>query len=238
MKPKVRFSRKTHVPTIACVNHATVPLGVDFGDLVAAMQIYVDKHVAPVWGTHAKLVKAKSVKKGHWAMVFVDNADHAHALAKHDLTKYGLPLARVFVKTTLANKNRVSVAATHELVEMLVDPALNLVAVHPHSRYIFQYEAADPVEELHFPVNGIPMTNFVYPAYFEHFHKPGSVRFDHMGKLAKPFQIHTGGYLSVRNGSKWAVLHGSPAKKKRFAREDRRGHRVEQRAKKKLVRSG
>jgi len=237
MKPKTRVSGKAHVPTIVCVNHATVPLGVDFDDLVAAMQVFVDEHVAPVWGTPAKLVRARDLKPGKWAMVFVDHADHARALARHDLTPDGLPMARVFVKTTLANNNLVSVAATHELVEMLVDPAINLVTMRSRSKLVYQYETADPVEDLHFPVNGIPMTNFVYPTYFEEFHKQGSVKFDHLSVLNKPFQIHAGGYQGVLKDGKWIPIHGSPEKKKRFAREDRRGRRSEQRAAKKRVRS-
>ncbi len=122
-------SSKVHVPTIVCVNHATVPLGVDFDALIAAMQVFVDKHVAPVWGTRAKLVKSRGLVPGKWAMVFLDHADHAHSLAYHDLTPDGLPLSRVFVKTTLKNKKLVSVSASHELVEMLVDPSINLVAI-------------------------------------------------------------------------------------------------------------
>jgi len=201
------------------------------------MQVFVDAHVAPVWGTPAKLVKARDLKPGKWAMVFVDHADHARALARHDLTPDGLPMARVFVKTTLQNKNLVSVAATHELVEMLVDPAINLVTMKTGSKLIYQYETADPVEDLHFKVNGIPMTNFVYPTYFEAFHKPGSVKFDHLNALNKPFQIHAGGYQGVLKDGKWVPIHGSAEKKKRFAREDRRGRRGEQRAAKKRVRS-
>jgi hypothetical protein len=50
---------------------------------------------------------------------------------------------------------------------------------------------ADPVEELFFEVDAIPMTNFVYPAYFEAFHKKGSTRFDHMGALDRPFDLHS-----------------------------------------------
>jgi hypothetical protein len=230
MDSRVSVSNKAHVPTIVCVNHATVPLGVDFDDLVAAMQVFVDDHVAPVWGTRAKLVKAKDLKPGKWAMVFVDHADHARALARHDLTPDGLPMARVFVKTTLANNNLVSVAATHELVEMLVDPAINIVTMRKGSNLVYQYETADPVEDLHFPVNGIPMTNFVYPTYFEEFHKPGSVKFDHLGALSEPFQIHAGGYQGVLKNGKWIPIHGSAEKKARFEREDRRGRRSEQRA--------
>ncbi len=237
MKPHPRAKRSRQVPTIVCVNHASVPLGVDFGALVAAMQVFVDEHVAPVWGTPAKLVKARDLKPGKWAMVFVDHADHAHALARHDLTPDGLPLARVFVKTTLANNNLVSVAATHELVEMLVDPAINLVTMRKGSKLVYQYETADPVEDLNFPVNGIPMTNFVYPTYFEDFHQPGAVKFDHLDVLTRPFEVHANGYQGVLKNGKWVPIHGSPAKKKRFEREDRRGRRLEQRASGKRVRS-
>src|SRR6266849_10572586 len=117
------------VPTIACFNKASVPLGVDFDALIAAMQVFVDRHVAPVWGTPAKLVKSTQLLPGHWAMVFLDHADHAHSLAVHDLTPDGMPLARVFVETTLKHNERVSVSASHELVEMLIDPSINLVTM-------------------------------------------------------------------------------------------------------------
>ena len=69
------------VPTIAVFNKATVALGVDLDKLIAAMQEYVDKYVAPVWGTPAKLVKTEGFVKGTWAIVFLDNADQPGALA-------------------------------------------------------------------------------------------------------------------------------------------------------------
>jgi len=78
-------------------------------------------------------------------------------------------------------------------------------------------------------VNGIPMTDFVYPAYFEAFHKAGSVRFDQLKKVNKPFQILSGGYQIVFRNGKWSQIFASVSKKKRFGREDRRGHRSEQR---------
>jgi hypothetical protein len=221
-------------PKIACFNKATVPLGVDFSALVAAMQAYVDQYVAPVWGTPAKLVKSKGFIKGAWAMVFLDDADQPGALAYHDLTPEGMPQSKVFVKTTLKNKELVSVSASHELVEMLVDPAINMMTTGPDPKVIYAYESADPVEALSFPVSGIAMSDFVYPAYFEDFHKPGSVRFDHLKKVKQPFQILSGGYQIIFKNGKWSQVYGSLSKQKRFAKEDRRGHRSEQRAAKKL----
>lgn len=222
------------IPRIACFNKATVAFGVNFDALIAAMQVFVDRHVAPVWGTPAKLIKSKGFVKGAWAMVFLDNADQPGALAYHDLTPDGLPEAKVFVKTTLENKELVSVSASHELVEMLVDPAINLMTTGPDPKTIYAYESADPVEALSFSVNGIPMTDFVYPAYFENFHKPGSVQFDRLKKVKKPFQILSGGYQIIFKNGKWSQIFGSVSKKKRFALEDRRGHRSERRAAKKL----
>lgn len=219
-------------PTIACFNQAETPLGVDLGDLVSALQTYVDQHVDPVWGTPARLVLSKGFLKDGWAIVFLDDADQPGALAYHDLTPEGLPLSKVFVKTTLDNGDRVSVSASHELVEMLVDPAINLMTTGPDAKAVYAYESADPVEEMNFQVDGIPMSDFVYPSYFEVFHKPGSVPFDHMKKVGKPFEILAGGYQIVFKSGKWKQVFGSAAKAKRFSREDRRGHRSEERGRK------
>src|SRR5215813_13551870 len=228
-RPTFGAFNQGELPTIACFNKATIPLGVDLNALIAAMQAFVDKYVAPVWGTPAKLIKSTGFVKGAWAMVFLDDADQPGALAYHDLTPDGLPQAKVFVKTTLANKNLVSVSASHELVEMLVDPAINLMTTGPDPKIIYAYESADPVEELSFEVQGIPMSDFVYPSYFEDFHKPNSVRFDQMGKVTKPFQILSGGYQIVFKNGKWSQVFASATKKKAFAKEDRRGHRSEER---------
>jgi hypothetical protein len=223
------------IPTIACFNNATVLLGVDFDSLVAAMQKYIDAHVAPIWGTPAKLIKTRGFKPGAWAIVFLDNADQPGALAYHDLTPDGLPVSKVFVKTTLKNKDLVSVSASHELVEMLVDPAVNMMTTGPDPKATYDYECADPVEESSFPVDGIPMSDFVYPAYFESFRRPESVRFDHMNLVTKPFQILKGGYQVVMKNGKDTEKFGSKAKEKRFRMEDRRGHRSETRRRGKML---
>jgi hypothetical protein len=224
-------------PTIACFNQATVPLGVDLDALIAAMQEYITTYIVPVWGTPATLVKTTGLQSGAWAMVFLDNADQPGALAYHDLTPDGLPISKVFVKTTLADKQLVSVSASHELVEMLVDPAINMMTTGPDPKATYAYESADPVEESSFPINGIQMSDFVHPAYFEVFRKPSSIQFDHMNLVTKPFQIMKGGYQIVMKGGKESQVFGSKAKEKRFKKEDRRGHRSEIRRKGKLVKA-
>jgi hypothetical protein len=236
-KPRFGAFNQGDVPTIACFNQAKTPLGVDYNALIAALQVYVDKYVVPVWGTPAKLVKTKGFVKNAWAVVFLDNADAPGALAYHDLTPDGLPLSKVFVKTTIDDGELVSVSASHELVEMLVDPAINLMTTGPDPKTIYAYESADPVEALSFNVSGIPMSDFVYPSYFEAFHKPGSVRFDYLNKVKKPFEILKGGYQIIFKSGKWSQVYGSKAKARAFAKEDRRGHRSEQRKRRRLKKS-
>ena len=238
-KPKFGAFNQGVIPTIACFIDKTTetPLGVSLDALIAAMQAYVTNFIAPVWGTPAKLVKSTGFIKGNWAIVFLENADVANALAYHDLTPDGFPISKVFVKTTIANGDLVSVSASHELVEMLVDPAINMMTTGPDPKTIYAYEMADPVEALSFNVNGIPMSDFVYPAYFEVFRKPGSVKFDQLNKVTRPFQILSGGYQIIFKNGKWSQKTVSMAKKKALKKEDRQLHRSETRKTGKLIRS-
>jgi len=217
-------------PTIACVNKATAKLGVDFDKLVVALQKFLDEHFVPVWNTPAKLVEAKDILPDAWTLMFMDDVDsakHEGWLGLHHVEgKY--PFAKIFVNAVLANHDKVSVAASHELAEMLADPAINLWTVGPKGR-LYAYEVCDAVEEDKFSVDGIPMSNFVYPAYFELFRKPKSAQFDHMKKVDKPFQILPMGYAQVREGSKLRQITGSKTKEEKFKNEDRKDHRSEHR---------
>ena len=198
--------------------------------LLVTLQKFLDTIFVPVWGTPARLVRTTGFRKGAWALAFLDDADVANALGYHDLTPDGLPFSKVFVRTTVAAGQKVSVTACHELAEMLVDPAINLASTGPSNRF-YAYETADAVEEQEFRLDGIPMSDFVFPSWFEIFRKPGSTQFDHMKRVSRPFQILRGGYMPVFVNGKWTQIFGSRAKQRRFAREDRRGHRSTYRGK-------
>ncbi len=230
--PKFGAFDQGQLPTIACFLDKSLqtPLGSTLPDLIKALQVYVDKYFAPVWGTPCKLVQSTGFLKGAWAIVFLETADEPGALAYHDLTPDGLPLAKVFVGTTVEAGESVSVSTSHELAEMLSDPAINMMCTGPDPKAMYAYENCDPVEALSFKVNGLDMSDFVYPSYFEGFRKAKSVKFDYLGKVTKPFQILKGGYQIVFKNGKWTQIFGSVAKEKAFAREDRRGHRSESRA--------
>lgn len=212
-------------PKIAMVNKSTVNFG-DFNALVNALRKFNDQYFAPVWGTPADIIVSTSIPTGYWGMVFLDNADAANALGYHDLTPDGLPLGKIFVKTTLADNAKVSVTASHELVEMLVDPGINLCAIKNTTGVIYALEVADPVEETDFLVDGISMTNFVYPSWFEGFRKPGSAKFDYLGLVDRPYKLLKGGYMSViKKSGSWSQIFGSIEREKAFKAQDRSGKR-------------
>ncbi len=229
--PRFAAFDQGQIPEIAVFNDAETPLGVDLGALVTALQKFVTDYVVPVWGTPARLVRTDGFKKGAWGFVFLDVADAPNALAYHDLTPEGFPLSKVFVQTISQDGASLTVAASHELVEMLVDPAINLLTTGPDPKAAYAYEAADPVEAeaLSFKVDGFDMTDFIFPSYFEIFRKPNSTKFDYQGRVTKPFQILAGGYQIVFKNGKWKQITASVAKRKALAKEDRRGHRSETR---------
>jgi hypothetical protein len=200
------------VPTIACVNMATTALGVDWKQLVAALDEYANAIFASVWGTPAKIIDGgtgPSIPSGCWGMLFLNDADAPGALGYHDLTPEGLPLSKVFVRTTLNDGQKVSVTAAHELVEMLVDPGIQMGAIGKDGQTWYAYEMADAVEREEFEVKGVAMSNFVYPAWFEAFRAPGSVKFDHLGTCKRPFELRPGGYMPVFGKGGWTQIFGS-----------------------------
>ena len=211
---------------IACINRAKTDLGVSLSRLTAALQKCYDEHFLPIWGYPVKLYNTKKAKRSDWQLIYFDNADAANAEGYHDLTHHGQPISKVFVDTSLDDKVPVSLTACHELFEMAIDPVANLWA-EATIRTQYAYEMCDPVEEDTFMVDGIEMSNFVHPSWFEPFKHPAGTKFDHLGKLKKPFTMTKGGYVIKKKNGRLKETFGSKDKAARFAKENRRGHRSE-----------
>lgn len=220
------LSRRIKPVRIACLNKAKTPLGAPLSMLTAALQKCYDEHFLPVWGYPVKLYNATKPKRSDWQFIYFDDPDQKGVEGNHDLTRHGQPISKVFVKTSLDDKVPVSVTASHELFEMVIDPIANLWA-EATNRTQYAYEMCDPVEEDTFMVNGMEMSNFLHPSWFEPFKHPRGTKFDHLGRLKKPFTMTKGGYMIIKRNGRVVERFGSPAKRKRFAKENRRGHRSE-----------
>jgi hypothetical protein len=93
-----------------------------------------------------------------------------------------------------------TVKVSHETLEMLADPWGNrlVAAAHPtepQERVKYLIEVCDPCLSVWYPVNGVPMTDFYTPRYFDPVEVSG-VRYSYTGAIERPRQILDGGYLT------------------------------------------
>jgi hypothetical protein len=208
----------THAQTqtiqISVINESTVLADTDVAPVVAALQKQVTNDFGPVWGTAAQLSvvpKGSQPPSGSWWLVLLDDSDQANALGYHDLTSEGLPIGKVFAASDLKAGTSWTVTASHELLEMLGDPNINLTVFVENSNtagVIYAYEVCDACEDdsLGYQIDNVLLSDFVYPSWFESFRTEGSTQFDRMNKMQNPFQLLTGGYIGIYNvnsGSGW-----------------------------------
>jgi hypothetical protein len=209
---------------ISVSNASTVLTDAQISAVVPALQTQVTRDFAPVWGVDADLDFVPSGQQppaGHWWLTVLDNSDQAGDLGYHDTTPDGLPLGKIFAATDLQAGSQWTVTASHELLEMLGDPDINLTALSMTGFDVTQnvvgrlyaYEVCDACEadQDGYAINGVAVSDFVYPPWFESFRAAGSTQFDYQRKITQPFQLLPGGYISVydmTSGTGWQQTWG------------------------------
>lgn len=194
--------RKHKMVTIAVLNDSTVLTDAQVQPVVAALQKQVTNDFCPAWGLAAPTLmfipKGQIAPAGAWQLVVLDNSDQAGALGYHDITPEDLPLSKVFAADDIQDGFSWSITMSHELLEMLGDPLINMTAVvqtAQKSGRIYAYEACDPCEDdsLGYQIDGVVVSDFVLPHWFV----PGApAPFDFMKKITKPLEVLPGGYIS------------------------------------------
>jgi hypothetical protein len=201
---------------IAVVNNYQQLTDAQVKPVVDALQLQVHRDFAPLWGIDADLTyypAGQQVPPTSWLLGIFDNSDQAGALGYHDLTQQGLPLGKVFAGTDAQYKSQWSVTASHELLEMLGDPDINLTVFRQQqdgSGVLYAYETCDACEDDQFgyQINGVLVSDFVLPSWFEDFHSSGT-QFDFCNKINTAFGLIAGGYIGVYNvtaGNGWTQL--------------------------------
>jgi hypothetical protein len=199
---------------ISIINESTVLTDPDVIPVITALQQQVTNDFRPAWGIDAEL---KLVSKGtpppdaNWWLVLLDDSDQAGALGYHDLTPAGLPIGKVFATSDLKAGTSWTVTASHELLEMLADPDINLTAfvqTANNQGTLYAYEVCDACEDDSFgyAIDDILVSDFVYPSWFESFRTQGSTQFDRMNQIQNPLRLLKGGYIGMFNitdGSGW-----------------------------------
>jgi hypothetical protein len=204
---------------VALKNLSTVVADADVAKAVPALQRQVSEDFSGTWGidAHIELIgRSQKLPAGAWLLGVFDDADQAGALGYHDLTKSGQPLGKVFAKTTLLDHGLWTVTTSHELLEMLADPNINLGAFDEDSRRIYAYEVCDAVEadDLGYAIDGITVSDFVLPGWFEPTHVSKGEHFAFKSKVPGPFHLLRGGYISyydLRGAGGWQQITAKEA---------------------------
>jgi hypothetical protein len=163
----------------------------------AALQRQVQRDLAPIWQISASVSAFASlddVPVGYWPVI-VTEEDLGDAAGIHE-DKEGQPFALVHFDRGWA------LTASHECLEMLVDPFGNRLIPGPspmkgQGRVEFLVEVCDPSEDTPFAyhVNGIAVSDFYTPHFFDPVAAP-AVRYSFTGAIKAPRQVLKNGYLS------------------------------------------
>lgn len=219
---------RNRMATISVINRSTVVSPKEVTAAVAAVQVQVSHDFAPQWGIDAELKVVDDLAHSDptsWIVAILDNTDQDGALGYHDVLQNGTPLTQVFAKTDLKYGLNWTVTLSHEVLEMLGDPNINLVVAHEGRLY--SYENCDAVEDdsMGYPINGVVVSNFMYPSWFQSFWQPGQVQFDHRGVCKKPFEIAAGGYMPIFDltTGRWKDISSGPASARLQAKKEKIG---------------
>jgi hypothetical protein len=181
---------------------AQIPSG-DVLKVSAALQKQATRDLAPIWEVSATVDpfdKLEDVPPGYWPMIVMDDIGVPGAAGVHE-DKDGQPFALI----TAGNLDTWALTASHEAIEMLVDPQGNRVVsgdspMEGQGRVSFLVEPCDPSEAADFGYssNGIFVSDFYTPHFFDPVVAAG-VRYSFTGAIKEPHQVLKGGYLSWKD---------------------------------------
>jgi hypothetical protein len=199
-------------PNIAVINASTVLKDEDVQKALPSFQIQVTRDFCPIWGIDTTLTffsKDQIPPKDYWQLVILDNSDQAGALGYHDRSPAGLPLGKVFAGTDIRYGYNWTITFSHELLEMLADPEINLTVFNEAKKggRLYAYENCDAVEDDSFgyEIDGVMVSDFVTPLWFMPDMPTGS-QFDFKGHVTNPLELMKGGYISyydIKKGGGW-----------------------------------
>ena len=165
--------------------------------ILAALQTQLDRDLRPAWNVDAQLISVtgspSTLPTADWYLLITDNGTVADALGWHDQLS-GRPYGEIDVTPTLQSGVTVSSVLSHEICETLVNPFVDAYVMNTAGTNLYPHEVCDPVQNDSYQINGVTVSNFILPSYFE----GGAAPWDYLKKLTGPLPaMTTGGYLSL-----------------------------------------
>lgn len=218
---------------------------------------WVEKGYATACADVKLIARGEKPPAGTWHVELLDTSDQEGALGYHEGEAFkrdtpgtkpekasghssrgrradnpAVPLAKIFVKTSKEDGVQPSEVASHEILEMLVDPSVMQEStirkyLDPESKQFYIGEVCDAVQERGYDV-GVPehrpcgfpetiMADFCYPGWWAQEQTRASTTFGEDAAIAprvEAFELAPGGYMSVApesDPSAWTQIFGAKA---------------------------
>ena len=178
--------------------------------VAAALNVQVTRDLPQFWPVSATVLylpNHKKIPQGVWPVQLVKSLPPGEG-GFHQ-TRHNQPYAKVIVTP---GSDEWTVDASHETVEMLVDPGGNRLQtstaisiadnniVDGIGQFEYLVEACDPCEAdpCTYQISGISVSDFLTPHFYDLQAAPGT-RYSFTGAIKAPRQILPGGYISWIN---------------------------------------
>lgn len=225
---------------ISVVNHTDGQVSDDeLQRVIRAVNRQITEDFEPYWSLGATLrLEGRSENapsklsladlRGDAILYLWNKLDVDGALGYHDQNARGIPYGFVFTTLSAQLGEPWSVTLSHEALELIADPEVNLLVMGPHpahpNRTVFHwYEMSDAVQDETYQIDGIEVSNFVLPLYFTPSTEKGA-RNDFLGtvkngKTLTSFGVNPGGYIGffdpeLGEHDTFSRAHDSVAKKR------------------------
>ena len=200
---------------ISVINHTKTITDEEAQKVLRAINRQIREDFEPYWSLGAEVqLEGKSTTRpdksdladmrGNAVIYLWDNIRVKDALGYHDRNHRGIPFGIVFTELSHDLGEDWSVTLSHEALELIADPEVNLLVMGPHpkqrGRDVFHwYEMCDAVQTETYEIDGIKVSNFVLPLYFTSSNERGG-RNDFLGrkyggKTLRSFGVNPGGYV-------------------------------------------
>lgn len=187
-------------------------------DVVAALNVQVTQHLPRYWSTAPDAIvrmvtEPQRIPRGVWPVMLVDHLKYDEG-GFHYLS-HNQPAAKVLLTQS---SNDWSISASHEVLEMLVDPSGNRLQLAPGIKLNggaieedgadcqYLLEICDPCEAVHYMVGEVKVADFATPDFYEPL-QGGPYSFT--GSIKVPRRILPGGYItwiSPTNSEIWQMI--------------------------------
>ena len=146
--------------------------------------------------------------RGDAILYLWDKTNVPNALGYHERNNSGLPFGFVFTELSAKLGESWTVTLSHEALELIADPEVNLLVMGPHPANskldVFHwYEMSDAVQAESYKIDEIEVSNFVLPLYFTGGDEVGGrndfLGRSHDGKTLRSFGVNPGGYVGFFN---------------------------------------